>query len=197
MCSGIRKLICISMTCMILAGCGKEYDIPQSGLGSVDISKDGRVDAVLLDDFSKDEYVESELKAYIDTELSSYNSIHGAGSITFNGSELNDGIMKVKLSFASLEDYDAFMPDSLFTGTVQEAYDKGYDMDQALAVADTPEHIIGKNDLMNMADQRIMVFSGKKSIKVPGRIKYYTQSMKQTGEDTVEASEDGTYIIIY
>ncbi|MBP5608388.1 MAG: hypothetical protein J6X66_09015 [Lachnospiraceae bacterium] len=197
MCNDRIKLIYVLVSAIFLTACGKQYDTPESGLGNLDISKDGKVEAVLIDDFSKDYYEENELKAYIDSELSAYNSSHGADSVKFVSSELSGGIMKVMLSFASIGDYDEFMPDLLFTGTVQEAYDRGYDIDQALTMADDPEHIIGKSDLMKMADQSIMVFSGKKSIKVPGRIKYYTQSMRLTGEDTVEASEDGTYIIIY
>ena len=182
---------------LMLAGCGAGYDQEDAGLGSLSILKDGSVDAVLIDDFSKDDYNESELAEFINKELLNYNASHGVESIVMKSHARRDENMVVELHFTTVKDYDEYMPYKLFTGTVQEAYDKGYDFDCALSFAEQPEHVIGKNDLMNMADKRILIFTGHGRISLPSKIKYYTQSMKQTSDRSVEASEDGTYIIIY
>ena len=182
---------------LLLTACEDKYSEPGNDLSSFSLSKDGSIEAALLDDFSQNYYNESELIDYINKELTAYNSANGDGSISMTGHERLGNNMCVYLHFASVKDYDAYMPDSLFTGTVQEAYDNGYDLDCALAYAGQPLHVIGKNDLMNMANKKIMIFTGKGRIRMPSAIKFYTQSMKQTDAKTVEASEEGTYIIIY
>ena len=182
---------------MMLAGCGSGYEQADVNLGSLTILKDGSVDAVLIDDFSDGKYNESELAEYINKELLNYNASHGVESINMKNHTRRDESMVVELHFTTVKDYDEYMPYKLFTGTVQEAYDKGYDFDCALSFAQQPEHVIGKNDLMNMADKKILIFTGHGRISLPSKIKYYTQSMKQTSDRSVEASEDGPYIIIY
>lgn len=182
---------------LILTACADKYSKPGNDLSSFSLSRDGSIEAALLDDFSQNYYNESELMDYINKELATYNAANGEGSISMTGHERLGNNICVYLHFASVKDYDAYMPDSLFTGTVQEAYDNGYDLDQALSYAEQPEHVIGKNDLMNMANKKIMIFTGRGRIRIPSKIKFYTQSMKQTDAKTVEASEEGTYIIIY
>lgn len=182
---------------LVLTGCTDGYSEPGNDLSSFSLSSDGSIEAALLDDFSQAYYNESELTDYINKELTAYNAANGAESISLTGSERLGNNICVYLHFASVKDYDAYMPYSLFTGTVQEAYDNGYDLDCALAYPQQPEHVIGKNDLMNMADKKIMIFTGHGRIRMPSAVKFYTQSMKQTDAKTVEASEDGTYIIIY
>ena len=183
--------------CISLPACGTEYETPQEGLLNITIASDGKVDAVLVDDFSKADYDENELVAYINKEITAYNSAHSQGAVSLESHEKQGSDMIVGLHFATSRDYDGFMPDSLFTGTVQEAYDMGYDLNCALSYADMPEHVLGKNELMNMANSKIVIFEGKGSIRLPKRIKYYTQGMKLTAADSAEASAEGTYIIIY
>ena len=193
----IKMVYYTLLSAMLICGCGSSYEQADEQLGGFTIARDGSIDALLIDDFADSLYNESELTEYINKELLNYNASHGAESISLVSHARRDDKMVVKLRFKSAADYDEYMPYRLFTGTVQEAYDKGYDFDSALSFADQPEHVIGKNDLMNMADKKMLVFTGHGSISVPSEIRYYTQSMKQTGAKTVEASEDGTYIIIY
>ena len=195
---GYSRCCAIILTSVLmLTGCKSGYEQADAGLGSLSVLKDGSVDAVLIDDFSKAEYNESELAEFINKELLNYNASHGVESIVMKSHARRDDNMVVELHFTTVKDYDEYMPYKLFTGTVQEAYDKGYDFECALSFAEQPEHVIGKNDLMNMADKKILIFTGHGRISVPSKIKYYTQSMKQTSDRSVEASEDGTYIIIY
>ena len=193
----IAKIAAMMGAVLMLTGCEDGYSEPGNDLGSFSLSSDGSVEAALLDDFSKNYYNESELMEYVNKELAAYNASKGAECISVTGSERIGNNICVYLHFASVKDYDSYMPYSLFTGTVQEAYDNGYDLDCALAYTQQPEHVIGKNDLMNMADKKIMIFTGHGRIRMPSAVKFYTQSMKQTDAKTVEASEDGTYIIIY
>ncbi len=194
-----RRITVISMiaACVFISACTGGYETPEEGLQSISLSSGGSVDAVLRDDFSKENYDENELAEYINRQISEYNSAHSQNAVSLESHQKQDTQMVVGLHFASWGDYDAFMPDSLFTGTVQEAYDMGYDLNCALSYADMPEHVIGKNELMNMADKKIVIYEGKGSISLPRKIKYYTQGMKLTAADTAEASADGTYIIIY
>lgn len=193
----IKMVYYALFSAMLFCGCGSSYEQADEQLGGFTIARDGSIDALLIDDFADSLYNESELTEYINKELLNYNASHGAESISLVSHARRDDKMVVKLRFKSAADYDEYMPYRLFTGTVQEAYDNGYDLDCALAYTQQPEHVIGKNDLMNMADKKIMIFMGHGRIRMPSAVKFYTQSMKQTDAKTVEASEDGTYIIIY
>ncbi|MBR5421268.1 MAG: hypothetical protein IK115_08995 [Lachnospiraceae bacterium] len=180
-----------------LAACGREYDKGDAKKSSITVHSDGSVDCVLLREFAQTYYSEDELVSDTEEAIAAYNIAAGSEKIKLTDHQARDGLAALALSFGSAEDYDAFMGPELYLGTVQGAYDRGESFDQALSYAKKPERVIGKNDLMNMAGERILVVEGDMAVNLPMAPKYYTFGMLRTGENSLEATAEGIYFIIY
>lgn len=186
------------MLCMmlVLAGCA-EYDEATTGKNSIVVHTDQSLDATMMRTFDQAYYNENELVAMVEEELVKYNSEHGADAISLKAHSQSGQQVSLTLHFHNWEDYNNYMLDRVYVGNVQGAYDERFDFNQALSKAGKKEYTIGKNDLMNMADQKIIVFEGDHSVEAPGNIRYYTQGMKLTGAKTAESAQEGIYFIIY
>ncbi|MCR5251053.1 MAG: hypothetical protein K6E50_10655 [Lachnospiraceae bacterium] len=194
-----RACIGLFLGLFVLGGCGSESPFSETDphMSSLALHKDGSVSAELVDEFGEAYYSEEELEGRIAQELGQFNEAQGEGAASLEGHGLSGSEMHVQLSFRDAEAFDAYMPEELFGGNVQGAFDAGFSFDQALAYADEPRHVIGKNELMNMADEKILILKGKMRVSVPGKILYYTQGMERTAADTLQPTEEGEYFIIY
>ena len=192
-CIALFLLVLLSMT----GGCGVKYSEPDPEKGSLILSEDGSMELELKRSFTEDYYSEAELQEYTNGQIAAYNGAKGGERIVLRTCTVKDGAAQLTLYFASWEDYAAFMPTALYAGTVQGAYDAGFDFDQALSKASNPERVIGKNDLMGMAKERILVVEGDLRISVPDDIENYTFGMKAIDKKTVESSGDGVNFILY
>ena len=194
-----RKSIAAGMMiCMmlVLGGCA-EYEEAAGGKNGIVVHADQSLDATMIRTFDQAYYNESELVAMVEDELVKYNGEHGADAISLKAHSQTGQQVSLTLHFHNWEDYNNYMLDRIYVGNVQGAYDERYDFNQALSDASKKEYTIGKNDLMNMADQKIIVFEGDHSVEAPGNIRYYTQGMKLTGAKCVESTQEGLYFIIY
>ena len=140
---------------------------------------------------------DAEAAQNINQELADYNAIHGADSITLGENSLENGVMHMSFIFSSAEDYNNYMPDDLYLGTVQGAYDKGYDFNRSLYKASASENSIGKKDLLERGSDRIAVLTGTSSIKLPDKIDYYSQGMTMDDKYTVTPDANGIYFVLY
>ena len=178
---------------LFLAGCGAEYEEADPTVsGRLTMHSDGHVDAHVCGEFSKDYYSESELVQMVTEEIGAYN-----GKISLTGHNSGNGEVSLDLSFADCDSYEDYMTLKLFNGTVQGAYDKGYDFNRVLKRAGNPDDIISKEQLNNMADSHMIIFEGAQTCVCPAKIDYYSQELKLIDSNTVQSVEDGIYYIIY
>ncbi len=184
--------------CMMLvfAGCA-EYETSAGTKNNIVIHPDQSIDATMQKAFDQSYYSEDELVNMVNDELTTYNSEHGAEAIALKAHSMSGQEVSLTLHFQSWEDYNCYMLDRIYVGTIQGAYDERYDFNQALSYVSDKEHTIGKNDLMNMADQKILIVNGEHSVETPDKIRYYTQGMRLTGAKTAESTGEGLFFIIY
>ena len=152
-----------------------------AGASSIEILNDGRIKASISESFTESYYDVNELLTMVNQELADYNAIHGADSITLGENSLENGVMHMSFIFSSAEDYNNYMPDELYLGTVQGAY----------------ENSIGKKDLLERGSDRIAVLTGTSSIKLPDKIDYYSQGMTMDDKYTVTPDANGIYFVLY
>ena len=186
------------MLCMMLlfTACG-DYEESAGEKNTIVIHADNSIDATIVRIFDQSYYSEEELVSMVNEELTTYNTEHGSDAISVKAHGLSGQEISLTLHFKSWEDYNRYMLDRIYVGDVQGAYDERYDFNQALSYASNKEHTIGKNDLMQMADQKIVVIDGHHSVEVPDKIRFYTQGMKLTGAKTAESVEEGLWFVIY
>ncbi|MCR5210458.1 MAG: hypothetical protein K6C99_09640 [Lachnospiraceae bacterium] len=176
---------------------GSEKTGLKATASSIEILGDGRIKAGINETFTESYYDVNELLAMVNGELADYNAAHGAESITLGDYSLENGVMYMSFVFKSADDYNNYMPDELYLGTVQGAYDKGYDFNRSLYKASASENSIGKKDLLERGSDRIAVLTGTSSIKLPDKIDYYSQGMTMTDKYTVTPDANGIYFVLY
>ncbi len=180
---------------MMCSGCNK-YEASLS-CNSVTINDDQSVDALIIEDFAESYYNESELLDMVKSEIADFNKKLGGEKISVAGSNLENGVISLQLHFSDFGSYNEYMPDSVYVGTVKEAYDLFYDFNRSLYVAGKEQATIGKNDLMKMGDSKLVIVNGKYIVRCPSKVLYYNQSTELIDERTVLSENDGTYFIIY
>ncbi len=177
----------------VFTACGMKYDEPDESVkGRLMIHSDGKVDAHICGEFSQDYYNEDELADMVSEELVAYN-----GTITLLSHKQEGNEVSLDLAFDDCSLYEDYMTLKLFCGTVQEAYDRGYDFNRALKRANGSDEVIGKAQLTNMADRHMLIFEGARTCICPGNINYYSQELKLINANTVQSVSDGVYYIIY
>ena len=138
----MRKNIIVLITVVLLVGlgaCGSSGDDDYAESTMV-VAKRGRVSERLIENFDKDYYSLDELKGEFETSISQYNDNIGGAEIRLKKLELNGSLLTVDLEFTGPSDYENFTGESLFVGTVKDAYDNGYTMDVTLKGVDKDSH---------------------------------------------------------
>ncbi len=204
----------ILLTGLLLGGCGeqsekKDADIAtESGSSCViEVLKDGSIMETITEEFAKEYYDEESLKAMILSEVADFNRSHVNDTISVDKLENKSGKMIVKMRYPSADIYTEYNTDdynakALFNGTVAEAYDAGYSLDISMTDA-KGETTIGKEELLGMGSEKIIISEAPLQIKVPGKILYVGEKVEADGKDEAYMLTDengeatGKYYVIY
>lgn len=184
----------LTLVTACLCGCGEMASV---SCNCVELSEDGTVTSTMVESFSESYYDENGLMQMVNDEVSSFNTNHGSEAITVEGHSLSDGVMTLTLNFAGIDYYNEYMPDSIYVGTVEGAYNQGFDFNRSLYIVGKNEATIGKKDLLEMGDYKVMVVDGEYMVRCPGRILYYSQFMELKDDYTAVSEKDGIYFVIF
>lgn len=191
----MQIMACLLLMILMLCGCGGEA--AELTGNTVIINKDGSIDLVLLESFAQSYYSETELMQMVNEEVAAYNAAYGADKIVVGEHNLLNGVMQLELHFADTASFNGYMPENLLIGTIQDAYNGGYDFNRSLNIVGKEGATIGKNDLQNMADENVVVLDGAMTVRCPNKVTYYSQGMQMDDAKTVTAQTEGVYFIIY
>lgn len=189
-------IILLVMTIVMTAGCsGQSAELADKS--SIRVFSDGHIEARIVESFEQDYYNESELMEMVTEEITTYNIKRGGEPIKVLSEELVNQQMILELSFEDSESFNDYMPDTIFFGTVNDAYQEGYDFNRSLSVVGKDGATIGKKDLLNMAKHKLIIYTGETPLLAPNKITYYSQGMNLLDTKTVEPQAEGSYFIIY
>lgn len=191
----VKYVALLVLVCSVLAGCGDKKKELKSD--SVVLNDNGSVEAVMVESFDQSYYKESELMDMVNKEVSEYNSLHGKNKIKVESHSLKDGKMTLKMKFSGYDVYNDYMPDKIHVGKISSAYSAGYDLNRSLVDAKKDSKTIGKAELTNMADSKVIVVNKATTVRCPSKVKYYSQGMEKVDDYTVSSSEAGCYFVIY
>lgn len=190
----ISFLICIMILVFSFAGCGKLEEITSN---SVTLKDDGTIEALLVESFDQGYYSEDELINMVTAEANEYNSAHGADKIKVGDHSLTDGTMSLELIFADVDTYNNYMPEKIYVGTITSCVNAGYDLNRSLVDAGKSEKTIGKSELADMGAKKVIIVNDALTVRTPSKVTYYSQGMEKIDNQTVGASVDGCYFVIY
>ena len=162
------------------------------------VGKKGHISERIVESFSKDYYDIDELRGEFERSVSDYNESIGSEEIQLKGIDLKDSQVFVNIDFNGPSDYEHFVGEQLFVGTVNEAYDNGYSMDVTLKGVEDGDKI-GKVQIMGMIDKDIIILSEHSRVKTFRDIAYVSANVDVIGpkEARVLSESDGlAYLLL-
>ncbi len=167
-------LIGILLTLSFLAGCSDgENDFDET---TVSVEKNGKISEHIVEVFDKDYYNVEELKGEYTNAVDQYNESIGGEEIKLKRLELKDSKVFVDIAFTGPSDYESFVGETLFVGTINDAYDNGYSMDVTLKGVEGGDKI-GKVRIMGMSDKDIIILSEHVRVKTYKDIAYVSANV--------------------
>lgn len=141
-----------------MTACGTEdASVEENLMNSISIEKDGSIESIIVEDFTESYYSVDDLKNMIQDTITDYRKQDPDSEITLETCEMVDQKVKVVLKYNSADTYSGYNSETLFVGTVQEAYAEGYDMNMSLTGTDKEGTKIGRQELLNMGENHIMI----------------------------------------
>ena len=192
----MRKLVSAILVGLLLVGivgCGKEAKIEVTTLT---VNKDGSIVGTIIEDFGKPYYNLDELKKMISDEVTEYNAKDEEDSVTLKSVEATGSNVTVIMNYKDSDDYTGMNQKAFFTGTVEDAYDAGYDLDVSLkSVSDETE--ISKTELLEMSDKHIVIVREPLNIQTFGKILYISDGVKiaENSKVATVTGDDFSYIV--
>ena len=173
-------LILVFVLMLIPACADEEGDYAET---TITVEKKGRVRESIVDTFDKDYYSIEELKAEFTDSVAKYNEAIGGEEIRLRKIEMKDSKVYVDIDFTGPSDYENFVGEKLFVGTIGDAYDNGYTMDVVLKGVEKGDKI-DKIKIMGMSDRNIIILSEHARIRTFRDIAYVSANV-----DVIDGNE--------
>lgn len=210
----MKKFIRLAMISVICAsGLTACSALNNSGemVTSVSINKDGSISSRIVDDFGEDYYDEEGLKSMIEDAIADYGRQSPSSTVTLKTCKADDNMINVEMEYGDYKAYSGFNGENFFAGTVQEAYEAGYDLDFELSPVDNKDTgVISKQDILNMGGNHIVIMEresgdeGDAFIIEPVRINcfddvlYVGEGISSVSRKSVDYTlNDGTAVVLF
>ena len=187
--------IMLIMSVFCLAGCDKDEEFDET---EIIIRKNGTITENIVESFDKDYYNLDELKTEFTNEIAEYNESIGSEEITLEKLEQEGGNVYATLDFTGPSDYENFIKEDMFVGSIGDAYDHGYTMDVSLKGVESGD-IINKVAIMGKADSTIIILSEPVKVTTFKEIAYVSANVDVLGSNKARIlSESGglAYIVL-
>ena len=163
----MKKTVCLSLLlCLAMLAAGCSSSAPDENTISVD--KKGRVTVTIVEDFDKDYYDADELAEEIDEEIAQYNVNFASDRVTLEKFEVKDGVATLRLMFEAARYYADYMGVTMYSGTVAEAMEEGYDL--SVDFIDQDGDIIGIEDVEDYESQNILIIEEAVTVELSGNV---------------------------
>ena len=197
-----KKISLLVLLGFILSGCGKTT----VEVTTIAIQKDGTIVHTMVENFGEESV--DTLQSMMQEKVDIYNDDNSGteGSITINTVETDEGMVKVVMTYPDAASFDGFMNMDVvavdpalrapfFYGTVEDAYMLGYDMEISLESAEEGDGLQGKNDLLSMGKNKLIIYDNEMNqgaavqISTQEKPLYISDNVTVAGKNLVEVSE--------
>ncbi|MBQ2451354.1 MAG: hypothetical protein II273_07260 [Lachnospiraceae bacterium] len=145
------------LTLGVVACANEDETTEEKMMNSLSVFEDGSIENVIVEDFSENYYNVDDLTKMIQDTISLYKKEDPDSTIVLETCELLENQVKVVMKYNSSEAYSGYNGEDLFVGTIQEAYDEGYDLNIALTGTDKEALKIGRQELLGMGENHIVI----------------------------------------
>ena len=166
---------------------------------SVSIKKDGTIDSVIVEEFQQPYYTVDSLTSMILEDIQGFMKEKPGTEVVLESCELygdNQDYVKVTITYDSDSSYTDFNHEVFFAGTIQEAYEKGFDLDIKLTNPDKEDDIIGKQELLEMSEYHIVIMEENMRVKCFQEILYVSDGVECIDNRTVDMKQTQGYGVV-
>ena len=148
---------------VIATACGNKTQKEDGGqITSISIEKNGSIENTIVEDFSQSYYELDSLSAMIEQDIEAYHNQNPDSKISLSKCELTDdnSTVRVVMKYGDSQTYTGFNGETLFSGTVQDAYSAGYNLDMTLDEVKKGEktgNSISRDDILGMGESHILI----------------------------------------
>jgi len=189
-----KRIIVLLMLIMTgcLVGCGRDK-APE--VSSVSIDKDGGILHQIVRGFEEN-YDMDEIQKFASDRVAEYCAENGDNSVTLESVDKADDKVVIQLRYASGQDYHDFNHREMFIGSVTEANEQGYQLENVAFIS--PDGKPMELGYMEEQDKTQIVIVGTKPteellVNVYGKVLYINQSAT-SDEDVSFAGKKGVRI---
>lgn len=184
----IRKYAAVLLLLVCILWCSGCGGIEKAKESTVAVDKDGKVTALLIEDFPEEAYDGEELEQNIRDLVDTYNGAEGKDRVTLSEFEVKKEKARVMMTYQSAADYRAFNQVDFFAGTVEEAIGDSYSFAGNFKNADGKEADISIPD--DCREYQVMVVREPVCVMVPGRIHYVSANMEIRNKKCAALTDD-------
>jgi len=200
---GALAVLTLSMT-----ACGdtdtKSVSKKEEQVTSVSIGKDGTIDSVIVETFQEPYYTLESLASMIQDDIDGFQKEKPGTEIVLESCELygeNQDFVKVKISYDSDDSYTNFNHEIFFVGSIQEAYEQGFDFNVKLIKpdkedADEEDYTIGKKELLELSEHHIVIMEESMRVKCFDEILYISEGVEVINDKTVDMKQTQGYGVV-
>lgn len=194
----------LTVLMMWLTACGSGADAGQETINSLTLDKNGNVENTIIESFDKEYYDLDGLNTMIMDSIEQYCSQNPTAEITLMRSEVTDGQVRVTMKYDSAASYAGYNSEILFTGTVQEAYSAGYDLDISLTDVKDSSNSISKQELLELGEKHIAIvelpatMTDGMRLKCFGDILYVSSGVNYVSKKTADIEQtQGVGVVVF
>lgn len=206
-----NRILLAAFMFFLLTGCGKTA-VEKT---TIAIQKDGTIEHTIVEDFGEGSV--DALESMMSEKAAAYNNSNSAGEkgVTVDAVEAGEGVVRVVMTYPDADAFDGFMNMDVvevdpalrapfFYGTVEEAYVQGFDLEVELRSAEDDSVLQGKDDILAMGKNRIIIYDNEMNLGSPVQIRtqdkplYISGNVSVAGKNVVEISgtEQLAYILL-
>lgn len=178
-----RHICLLTASVLLLNGCGGVGKMESS---TITVNKEGIVTTKLMEEFLDEQYDASELESTITEWVNTYNAENGDEQVTLKEVDVQEGVAKVIMDYASDDAYRGFNQVDFYAGTVKQAQEEGYAFAGDFVDANGTDIADGTIP-ETCQEQQVMIIREPLDVLVPGKIMYVSKNMK------VESKKLATY----
>lgn len=190
----IVLVLIIILAVFVFGSCGTDY--ADADTNTVYVLKNGKIISTDVEAFDEKTYDKGELKAYIKDVVDTYNEENGNKSLKQKSYDVEDDVATLVLEYASDDVYEDVNGVELFTGTIKEAQDAGYDFAGNFAkMVDGKAVTATADDFVKGEDYKVVIIKSNTKVVLPGDVCFVsTQNISKVGEDYV-VIKDGCQLL--
>ena len=169
---------------LLLTGCGNKFEPTES---TIFVTSKGVVQSAVMESFEKEYYNFDELAEDVKKAVKSYCLDVNEEVIAVTSLTENEDMVTLQMEYQTVEDYAEFNEVLLFSGTLEEAMNAGYQPGTLLDAEGQTADV----DLEKNGNLKVLITEESVCIQTSGKIKYVSDNVTILNNKLAKALEAG------